>query len=306
MYKNKLEIDFLDIEVEVNHCPTKLSNGYHVYNNNSDNIEDSKISYISKNIYSEFNSKLKIKSIKCVNDISNKLKISGNFYKWLYGQNVTGCSNLIELVLLVIHKLKKSNLIDPTEEQLKIIKFGYFTIFRVDVKKDILFESKQNALEYLNNIKNLSSYPYRDKVIFTNGVYYGYNSRSWRLCIYHKGRELSSKDNIALDLKEKANLMIRQEIRIYSIQLSEWDLKIAWKWLDMNFIDKFFNNIFNDIRVPDTILKDANNSITNKSDRKFYNCLINGDIENTYSRTVIFRKSKEFADKYNIDIKKYL
>ncbi|MDO0888344.1 hypothetical protein NCW36_12320 [Acinetobacter pittii] len=90
---------------------------------------------------------------------------------------------------------------------------------------------------------------------------------------------MSSKDNIALDLKEKANLMIRQEIRIYSIQLSEWDLKIAWKWLDMNFIDKFFNNIFNDIRVPDTILKDSNNSITNKSDRKFYNCLINGDIE---------------------------
>ena len=53
----------------------------------------------------------------------------------LYGHNVTGCESLIDLVLLTIDKLKKIELVDPTDEQLETIRLGRFRIYNVDIKR---------------------------------------------------------------------------------------------------------------------------------------------------------------------------
>ncbi|MFH4233572.1 phage/plasmid replication protein, II/X family, partial [Acinetobacter baumannii] len=90
-------------------------------------------------------------------DYNSKLKISGNFYKWLNGHNVTGCESLIDLVLQTIEKLKNLNLVDPTKEQLETIRLGNFRLYRVDIKRDIVFDSKQNAIQYLSTLRNLST-----------------------------------------------------------------------------------------------------------------------------------------------------
>ena len=74
--------------------------------------------------------------------------------------------------------------------------------------------------------------------------------------------------------------------------------------LDLNYIDKFFSNKLEKIYIPKIIFKDAKSNITNKSDRKFYNCLINGDID-SYSKSTISRKRKHFLDSYNIDINNF-
>lgn len=37
----------------------------------------------------------------------------------------------------------KIELVDPTDEQLETIRLGRFRIYNVDIKRDIIFESKQ-------------------------------------------------------------------------------------------------------------------------------------------------------------------
>ena len=90
---------------------------------------------IDQKILSEFDSIITLQSFSLLNDYNSKLKISGNFYKWLNGHNVTGCENLIDLVLQTIEKLKNLNLVDPTKEQLETIRLGNFRLYRVDVKE---------------------------------------------------------------------------------------------------------------------------------------------------------------------------
>ncbi len=42
--------------------------------------------------------------------------------------------------------------------------------------------------------------------------------------------------------------------------------------------------------------------ITNSADKKFYNCLLNGDIDLLYGRSTIHRKRLKFMQAYNINI----
>ncbi|MFH4347169.1 phage/plasmid replication protein, II/X family, partial [Acinetobacter baumannii] len=86
-------------------------------------------------------------------------------------------------------KLKNLNLVDPTKEQLETIRLGNFRLYRVDIKRDIVFDSKQNAIQYLSTLRNLSTYPKQKKTIFDNGIYFGFTSKRWSICNYHKGQE---------------------------------------------------------------------------------------------------------------------
>lgn len=308
MYKNKFEIDFLDVEIEINHDPEKLSSCYQIFSNSNYNFDDSKISYSAKKIYSEFGSVIKVKTFSLKDELHPKLKMSGNFYKWLNGHNVTGCNSLEDLIIQVVVKLESMGLVKPTKEQLETIRLGHFRIYKVDVKKDIIFESKQNAKQYLSHLNKYAICKYKKKAIFENGVYFNMTSKRWSICCYYKGKEVednSHKSKTSTELKALADLMIRQEIRIYSKQLSEWDMMFGHQWLDLNYIDNFFSKILNQIYIPEIILKDSNNNIKDNHDRQFYNCLINGDIQESYSKSTINRKRKIFLDKYNIDINNY-
>lgn len=308
MKKNNVEIDYIEIVIDINHTPEKVASCYQVFSDEKYNFEESRVTYRPKKIISEFDSVITLQSLSSIDESNSKLKITGNFYKWLYGHNVTGCESLIELVLQTIEKLKTLDLVNPTKEQLETIRLGHFRLFKVDIKRDMIFDSKQNAIEYLSSLKNIATYPNQKKTIFENGIYFGFTSKRWRICNYHKGREI--KDNFkrsktSLELKALADLMIRQEIRIKSKQLNEWDLQFAHQWLDTCYINDFFNKKLDKTYIPEPVIKNSNNDITDFIDRRFYNCLINGDIENSYSRSVIHKKSKEFLKKYNIDIKKF-
>ena len=73
---------------------------------------------------------------------------NGNFYKWLNGHNVTGCENLIDLVLQTIEKLKNLNLVDPTKEQLE-------TIVRDLANEQIYKPSFYTKFFYIDNNDNM-------------------------------------------------------------------------------------------------------------------------------------------------------
>lgn len=94
--------------MDVNHKPEEVASCYQIVSGEKYNFDESKIKYRSKKILSEFNSIITLQSFSLLNDYNSKLKISGNFYKWLNGHNVTGCESLIDLVLQTIEKFKFS------------------------------------------------------------------------------------------------------------------------------------------------------------------------------------------------------
>ena len=136
---NKMQIDWLDVLVDVAHDPTTLSSGLILYLDTDFNIDKTQDSFRPKCIESENNHKLQIKSV------NGKLKISGNFYKWLNGQNVEGCGSIKNLVTNVLLKFEEMELIHPTMSEYDRIRQGEFKIYQVHVKQDIVFNNKNLA-----------------------------------------------------------------------------------------------------------------------------------------------------------------
>ncbi|MDH1533150.1 phage/plasmid replication protein, II/X family, partial [Acinetobacter johnsonii] len=284
MNKNKksFDVDWIDVVVDVDHNPLELSEGGYIFFDKNQNIEQEKILYKSKMIESQTRQTIKVKSK------GSKLRISGNLYKWLNGQNVDGSHSVVNLVTDTILVLKKMNLISPTNAQLNEIKKGKFELYCVHIKFDLIFDDKEISIKYLNNIKNGGRYPYRKKTLYQNGVYFGQNSKHWVLGFYHKGNELSSnkrKNLISKELALLANRMIRKEIKIYSRKLKELNLKFGYNWFDINYLEKLFYNEFNKLEMPDFRRTAQVSTIKNKADQKFYNFVLDGTVLDFYSRT---------------------
>lgn len=299
MKNKKFEIDWLDVVVDINHNSLELSEGGYIFFDKNQNIEQEKILYKSKMIESQSRQTIKVKSK------GSKLQISGNFYKWLNGQNIDGCSSVIDLVSDTIKVLNNMNLISPTDEQLGGIREGKFEIYCVHIKFDMIFENKEISLKYLNNIKTGGRYPYRRKTTYQNGVYFGQNSKHWVLGFYHKGNEIKAnrrKILISNELSLLADSMIRRELKLYSRKLRELDLKFGYDWVDINFLENLFSNKFNKLEMPDFRRTAKISKIKNKSDQKFYNFVLDGTVLDFYSRTTIHRKRKDFLERYNLEI----
>lgn len=300
MEKNKIEIDWLDVVVDVTHDPKKLSSGLILYLNENFDYDMAQKSYRSKFVESVNKHKLKVKSI------NGKLKISGNFYKWLKGENVEGCDNVVDLVVDVIKEFENRDLVQPTLLEYQIIRNGQFRIYQIHVKQDIIFNNKNLALTYLKQIKKGGYYPYRSKTIYTNGVYFGQKSKRWVLNFYHKGREIDRAKNnkciVTSEQKALADMMIRSEIKIYPLQLKDWDLRFGHQWMNTNDLDNFFKRRLEVLKLPDFNKVIELDKITNRKDRQFYYHLKKRDEELYYCRSSIHRMRKKFMKDYNIDI----
>ena len=198
----------------ISHDPQKLSKGLKIYLDEDHNFDKAKTSYRSKDIESKNKHTLKVKPV------NEKLRISGNFYKWLHGQNITGCSSIDDLVLDVVKNFIEMGLVEPTDEQLGILKKGQYRIYQIHVKRDITFDNKQLALDYLDQLKTGGYYPHKRRTIYQNGVYFGQSSKRWVLGYYHKGKEIDQqrikKDIVNPELKALADVTIRAEIKISS------------------------------------------------------------------------------------------
>ncbi|AZN68683.1 hypothetical protein DX910_10975 [Acinetobacter haemolyticus] len=297
---NKFHIDWLDVVVDVTHDPKKVSSGLTLYLNENFDYDTAQKSFRPKCIESENKHILQVKST------DNKLKISGNFYKWLNGQNVGGSDSVCDLVIEVLLKLEEMDLIQPTMDEYEIIRQGKFRIYKIHVKQDIIFDNKNLALTYLEQIKKGGYYPYRRKTIYQNGVYFGLKSKRWVLGFYHKGKEIDqvrkNKSIVTPEQKALADMMIRSEIKINPLQLKDWDLMFAWQWLNTNDLEKIFKWRLDKLQLPDFSKVIELDEITNRADKKFYYCLKNGSVENFYVRSSIHRMRKKFMNDYNIDI----
>lgn len=303
MTKNLINIDWIHVSVAVKHDPQLISRGIVVHLDNQWDMATAVHHYKAQTLRSSFENTLWIKP-----STTGSIEISGNFYKFLNHHNVTGTDDLVGLVTDLINHLTTLEIgIQPTEKELKDIQDGKFRLFRVDVNKAILFDSKVMALDYLEHMKSTSSYPYRKKTIYSNGVYFGMRSKRWCLKFYHKGTEVQTHKNgeftLSDELKALADLMIRAEMRINSQQLKEWDLQFGYQWstdIAQGLLDKTLSKL--EIPAKPVVVEEP--KFESSADRKFYKCWLDGDAEICYSLRTIQRYTKRFLHEYGINITK--
>ncbi|MDH1520023.1 phage/plasmid replication protein, II/X family [Acinetobacter johnsonii] len=306
---NNYEIDWIDFDLFVDGNAEKITEGSILYTTLHLDTVDDVYKLSDQNCQIKFKPKIissdKGKTVTLTYK-KDYIHVSGNIYKWLKSQNVTGEKNLLNLIVEFVNVLKSKDLISFSEEQFKNIKNGNFRVYRVDVKLDYIFASKQDALRYLNNVQMLGYFPYKAKQLYKNGCYFGMSSKTrWSLKYYHKGNELREKNqrfSIEPKIYEIAERMVRAECKILNAQLKDWNLMYASQWNDLEKIRRMFDDVFSKLKLPKVDKRNNILDIENKSDRKFITLYEEGCISDYYSRTMIHLKKKKILNEYGIDL----
>ena len=229
---NLYAIDYLKLELKITNQPNELSNKVVIpfIKSIEGEYQQQQESYGQEWIQGSYGNQLKVKAKN-----SNTLLVEGNLFKWMYGHNITGSTDLIKLVSDTVNKLTMMlDAVIPNEDEINHIKEGHFKIHRIDLNKAILFQDKQAAQMYLEIIKEHGTYPRRKKDIKRNGTYFGLQSKRTTLLYYHKGNELSAhkkqQSSITAELQAYADCMVRCEVRLYSQHLRDNQLNYGYSW----------------------------------------------------------------------------
>ena len=250
---NLFAIDYLKVKVQITNNPERLSDAMVIpFTKLDDEFHLLQHSYSKKWVCGSYSDKIQIKAIS-----ENELLIEGNLSKWLNGQNVTGTTDLKQLVLDTVVKLShKFDAITPTDTELENIKSGLFNIFRIDLNKALMFENQEKAQQYLNLIKEHATYPRRKREVENNGIYFGKGSKRTTLLYYYKGKEVTShkkqQANITPELKSYADRMVRCEVRLYSQQLRDDQLQYGHCWND-ELIKQLVQDNHDRLNLPEPI-----------------------------------------------------
>ena len=240
---NLYAIDYLKLELKITNQPNELSNKVVIpfIKSIEGEYQQQQESYGQEWIQGSYGNQLKVKAKN-----SNTLLVEGNLFKWMYGHNVTGSTDLIKLVSDTVSKLTMMlDAVTPSEDEMNHIKEGHFKIHRIDLNKAILFSDKQEAQLYLAIIKEHGTYPRRKKDTKGNGTYFGLQSKRTTLLYYHKGNEIEAHKKqqraITPELKAYADCMVRCEVRLYSQHLRDNQLNYGYSWnqsLVKNIVDE--------------------------------------------------------------------
>ncbi|MES5555125.1 phage/plasmid replication protein, II/X family [Acinetobacter baumannii] len=294
---NLYAIDYLKVELQLTNNPSKLSEKVVVpFIKFDGEYQQQQESYGQKWIIGSHGNQLKIKSKN-----ENTVFIEGNFFKWLYGHNVTGSTDLIKLVTDTINELLVGNLkgLQPTAEELENLKQGYFKIYRIDLNKAILFDDKKQAQLYLAKIKEHGTYPRRKKETHGNGTYFGLKSTRTTLLYYHKGTEVSTHKKqhkrITAELQAYADCMVRCEVRLYSQHLRDNNLNYGHVW-DDDLVVKTVDEQHALLHLPPQI---AEKDLPPKYVR-FLATYKQGALPIAYTASTTVRFKRDLAKKYGI------
>ncbi|WP_322900182.1 phage/plasmid replication protein, II/X family [Acinetobacter sp. WCHA55] len=294
---NLYAIDYLKVELQLTNNPSELSEKVVVpFIKFDGEYQQQQESYGQKWIIGSHGNQLKIKSKN-----ENTVFIEGNFFKWLYGHNVTGSTDLIKLVTDTVNELLVGNLkgLQPTAEELENLKQGYFKIYRIDLNKAILFDDKKQAQLYLAKIKEHGTYPRRKKETHGNGTYFGLKSTRTTLLYYHKGTEVSTHKKqhkrITAELQAYADCMVRCEVRLYSQHLRDNNLNYGHVW-DDDLVVKTVDEQHALLHLPPQI---AEKDLPPKYVR-FLATYKQGALPIAYTASTTVRFKRDLANKYGI------
>ena len=129
-------IDYLKLTIDCNH--ENIGKNLMVKTNCKDSFDDANTFnyYTGLDIKGKYNSNIKIRTVGGID--SQQILIQGNLAKFLQGHNLFGINNPKKLVNLTFDELlkNKSLKLNPTDEQLYMIRQGIYKITRIDINRN--------------------------------------------------------------------------------------------------------------------------------------------------------------------------
>ena len=239
------------------------------------------------------------------------IEISGNPAKFLQGHNLFGTNDLRLLMWTFFDTLLSMYDIglNPTMQDLQLIKEGRYTITRVDINETWLLKNRADVMAWIRSAGEKMSMPYRGKGVFSGDtLYWGKGSKYFYLKCYSKGDEINSKkSNFPEALKipqmlEYADRALRLELVLCSKALREWHINMPCNWLpDMPKMLLLTHvrglEMSNQFMLSDDILDALPRKL-----RTYYRDWLHGyDLRQDLSRPTFYRIRKQLKE-YDIDI----
>lgn len=224
-------IDWVTAKIHCDHVGI-ISNGSIVKVTKDNEIEWTAVTLLP--VTGSHDSNIMIRSLT-----DTQLEITGNPAKWLQGHNLFGSSDLQLLMWVFFNKLVniKELGLNPTMEQLKLIKDGLYTTSRIDYNETRHLKDSKEVGSFIKSAEQKIRMKHRGAGQFSKStLYWGKGSRRWFLKCYSKGDEINSKkSNFPAALRtpqmlEYANKALRFEVCLKSNYLREQGLHIVANW----------------------------------------------------------------------------
>ena len=308
-------IDWITLILDYDHSENDVNSGYVVSSNKHGEVEwQSKKAMFSDGSYS---TKVKVKSHGISGYKDNlghvrysKIYIDGNPAKYLYGHNITGSNNLIDLVRkFVIAVFNDLGLKMDINTLIKLCS-GEYLLNRVDCTDYLHLKNNLEVDLILNRLSETATYFRKGRAVTTKGtVYFGQNSTWYAIKFYNKYKELSDH-KIPLKVPHRDKLKdfvinkLRTELVLRKRELMKNNLHIAKNWNNKTVVvmlNKYVNNekihITETSSFEDSVIVDMPRSL--RSTYALWQTGIN--LTSVMSKTTFYRHRTELFN-YGIDI----
>jgi len=169
------------------------------------------------------------------NDNGQRIKIKGNFVKYLQGHNIFGSNDLVGISYDVVKVILEQLDIPITDSELTNIKNGYFSVHMVDIAWNYRQDAEliPNIIDEVGTLwrvrgKDVSNYSNKT-------VYLNQHSNQFAFKLYNKKLELAYR-SLPINLPERERLLkytvglLRAELRLHSKALRELRLNVGQDW----------------------------------------------------------------------------
>lgn len=240
--------------------------------------------------------------------MATHLWLNGNPAKFLQGHNVFGSNDLTALLYDVFLLITAQFGLQPTKEELSLIKTGDYELTMFDVNFSFDLPSRSDVLAFIRAMEFKAKTRHGRPTMKGGTLYFGKTSEYWAIKLYCKAEEIQTKTGkLPLELQGKgienwAENKLRIELRLHSKELKRLNITKV-NQLNTQALKQLFNDYLQRIDMTQQIkITDETLSQMPAKLRSTYTLWQEGhDLRNLISRTTYHRHRKELKQ-YGINI----
>lgn len=190
--------------------------------------------------------------------MATHLWISGNPSKFLQGHNVFGSDDLISLIYDTFIIIKKQFHLEPTVQEMALIKKGAYDLKTVDINYSYSLPTQSDVKAYIRALEFKAKTRHGRPSTKGGTLYFGQKSSRWAIKFYSKADEILKADRkLPIEIQSKGiedwvQNKLRIELRLLSKELRKLDVVQA-KDLTITMATKLFNQYVRKIDMTQQI-----------------------------------------------------
>jgi II/X family phage/plasmid replication protein len=190
-----------------------------------------------------------------LSDVNNRIRVDGNFAKFLQGHNLFGPTDLNSLVVNTLQRLIDLNILKPTQKEYQEWLSGNYELRRVDCCLNWRLESREIVSGWLRQLPFNSKLFHKPPNVKGGTVYFGQESSHWCFKFYSKINQIAEpKYRLPTDILFKDELItwtdsiLRGELVLRGRKLKHMNLHFGYLW-DINTAESIAFEYLNKINI---------------------------------------------------------